>query len=148
MSDLSVIDANVVLSGLRSRNGAAHLILRGMLTGEISFAASPAVVLEYEDLLSRPGVFGEKPWITHQEIDRVLDGICLRAVPVVPWFRFRPFLEDPKDDLYIECALAAGSHTIITHDRHFRHPAVSAFGLTVLTAAEFATAHSMERGPK
>src|SRR5687768_14672847 len=128
---MNVVDANVVLSGMRSRNGASHAVLRGMLTGEIAFAASPAVVLEYEDVLNRPGVFGPNPWISRSEVDLVLDAICARALVVQPWFRFRPFLQDPGDDLYIECALAGGADTIVTHDRDFRHPAVLAFGLTV-----------------
>ena len=85
-----VVDANVVLSGLRSRNGASFAVLRGMLTGEIEFAASPAIVLEYEDVLKRPGLLGPKPWIAEHEIDVILDAICAKAVETLPWFRFRP----------------------------------------------------------
>jgi hypothetical protein len=73
--------------------------------------------------------------------------ICARAVPSLPWFRFRPFLNDPKDDLYVECALAAGARTIVTDDRHFRHPAVSAFGLTAIKVGDFVAAN-FERKPK
>lgn len=71
-----------------------------MLTGEIPFAVSPAVVLEYEDVQKRPGILGPNPLISPQEIDTILDMVCARAVPSLPWFRFRPFLNDPKDDLY------------------------------------------------
>lgn len=133
---MNVVDANVVLSGVRSRNGASHLVLRGMLTGDVPFAASPAVLMEYEDVLKRPGKLGLQPWLSREQIDRLLDALCAKANPALPWFRFRPFLNDPKDDLYIECALAAGAATIVTGDRHFRHPAMAAFGLTAQTAAE------------
>ena len=131
-----VVDANVVLRGLRSRNGASHLILRGMLSGSVTFAASPAIVLEYEDVLKREGSLGMSP-ISTGAIDRVLDTLCLQAVPALPWFRFRPFLIDPKDDIYIECALAAGAGVIVTDDRHFGHPAVKGFGLRVRKAGEY-----------
>jgi len=116
-----------------------------LLTGDFPFAASPAVIAEYEDVLKRPGQLGSTPWIAIEEIDQILDAICEKAVPSLPWFRFRPFLEDPKDDIYVECALAAGARTIVTHDKHFRHPAVSAFGLTALTAAEFVAVTTRER---
>ena len=96
-----VVDANVVLRGFRSRNGASFVILRGMLAGEIKFAASPAVIFEYEDVVKRPGLLGDNPAISPQEIDQVLDEICAKAVPSLPWFRYRPFLSDPKDDLYV-----------------------------------------------
>jgi predicted nucleic acid-binding protein len=41
-----VADANILLSALRSRRGASHVVLRGMLIGEVPFAVSPTVVLE------------------------------------------------------------------------------------------------------
>ncbi|MGU3536658.1 PIN domain-containing protein [Methylobacterium sp. A54F] len=132
-----VVDANVILSGLRSRNGAAHQVLRGRLTGQHAFAASPAVMLEYEDVLMRPGALGEQPWIEPGEVDVLLDALCARAVPARPWFRFRPFLADPKDDLYIECALAAGAGVIVTFDRHFAPHVLSPFGLEAATPGTF-----------
>lgn len=134
---MNVFDSNVILSALRSRNGASNLILREMISGTISFAVSPAVALEYEDVLKRPSVLGENPWVAHDEIDIILDTVFKRAKLVSPWFRFRPFLQDPKDDLYIECALASGARTIVTSDRHFNLPVVGAFGLSVVKAGEF-----------
>jgi predicted nucleic acid-binding protein len=56
-----VVDANVVLGAPRSRNGASHVVLRGLLTRRFPFALSPAMVLEYEDVLKRPGLLGPTP---------------------------------------------------------------------------------------
>lgn len=134
---MMVVDANVVLSAMRSSAGASHLLLREMLVGKAPFAVSPAIALEYEDVLKRDGIFGDEPWIKPDEIDTVLDALFGQAHLVSPWFRFRPFLSDPKDDIYIECALAAGATFIVTHDRHFRHPTVGAFGISALTPAGF-----------
>jgi predicted nucleic acid-binding protein len=53
-----VADANVILRGIRSRNGAAHRILRAMVSGDLELALSPVVVPEYEDVLGRPGLLG------------------------------------------------------------------------------------------
>lgn len=116
-----------------------------MLTGTVAFAASPAVVVEYEDLLKRPGVLGNDPWLDGTQIDRLLDAICAKAIPSLPWFRFRPFLNDAKDDLYVECALAAGARRIVTFDRDFRHPAVSAFGLESNTPGELVARLGLRR---
>jgi putative PIN family toxin of toxin-antitoxin system len=132
-----VVDANVVVSALRSSKGASHLLLRKMLVGGVAFALSPAIAVEYEDVLKRPGMLGDTPWISNEEIDTVLDAVISRAMLVSPRFRFRPFLDDPKDDIYIECALAAGATLIVSNDRHFRHPAVEAFGLSVMKTGEF-----------
>jgi putative PIN family toxin of toxin-antitoxin system len=132
-----VVDANVILAAFRSANGASHVLIREMIGGNIPFAVSPAVALEYEDLLKRPGILGARAWVLENEIDVVLDALFEKAVLVSPYFRFRPFLDDPKDDLYIECAFAAGADTIITNDRHFRHSSVETFGLSVNNAGNF-----------
>jgi predicted nucleic acid-binding protein len=108
-----------------------------MLPRDVPFAISPPVVLEYESVLKRLGILGEAPWIRPDQIDGILDALCARGKQVDPWFHFRPFLDDPKDDAYIDCALAAGASVILSGDRHFRHPAVAAFGLRVLSASEY-----------
>jgi predicted nucleic acid-binding protein len=79
-----VVDANVLLSALRSRNGASHVVLRGMFTGEIPFAVSATVVLEYESVLKRPGILGSAPWINPDQIDTILDAICARGALTEP----------------------------------------------------------------
>ena len=126
----------MVVSGVRSRRGAANLILVHMLNGTIPFALSPALVLEYEDVLKRPGMLGEPPSISHEQVDVVLDALCKRAVEVSPWFRFRPFLNDPRDDHVVECAMAASAQVIVSGDKVFRHEDVSAFGLTWMRAPD------------
>lgn len=134
-----VADTNVILRGIRSPKGASGFVLRSMLNGEVGFAASPAVVLEYESVLKRSGALGEPPVATEEQIDVILDVLCARAIEVRPSFRFRPFLDDPKDDIFVECALASRARLIVTDDRHFRHPAVAAFGLRAISAKEFVT---------
>ncbi|MDQ1196698.1 PIN domain-containing protein [Agrobacterium sp. SORGH_AS 787] len=133
-----VVDANVLLAALRSSRGASHWLIREMLKGGVPFAVSPAVALEYEDVLKREGILGQEPWIRPHEIDMLLDAIFSQAQLVSPWFRFRPFLPDANDDIYIECALAAGATYIVSSDRHFDHPAVKAFGISVMRAGDFA----------
>lgn len=91
-----VVDANVLLAALRSSRGASHRLLREMLMGAISFAVSPAVALEYEDVLKRPGILGDTSPISVEEIDTILDAVFSRALLVSPSFRFRPFLDDRK----------------------------------------------------
>lgn len=78
------LDANVLLAALRSSRGASHRLLREMLMGAIPFAVSPAVALEYEDVLKRPGILGDTPWISLEEIDTILDAVFSRADLVSP----------------------------------------------------------------
>lgn len=132
-----VADTNVIVRGIRSPQGASGYILKEMLRGDIPFAISPAVVLEYEDVLSRPGMLGEPPVASREEIEIIIDAICTMAFKVSSYFRFRPFLDDPKDDLFVECAFAAGARIILTDDRHFRYGALQAFGVRAISARQF-----------
>lgn len=87
-----VVNTNVVVSGLRSRKGASNALLNKMVNGSVAYALSPALILEYEDVLKRPGLLWDPPVLSTDEVDVVLDALCAMSVPVVPWFRFRPFL--------------------------------------------------------
>lgn len=42
------LDTNVIIAGLYSRNGASYQLLKMAIAGELDFALSPLLVLEYE----------------------------------------------------------------------------------------------------
>jgi putative PIN family toxin of toxin-antitoxin system len=140
-----VCDTNIIVRAARSLTSASGFILQGMLRGTIPFAVSPPLIFEYEDVLKRAEVLAGHYSI--EQIDVILDAVCSKATITQPWFGFRPFLDDPDDDMVIECALAAGATTIVTYDRHFNNPAVSAFGLNVSTATEYVH-NLLQRNPR
>jgi predicted nucleic acid-binding protein len=112
-----VLDTNILLAGLRSSSGASHLLLR--LLGGAGWRAhvSPALALEYEQVLKRNCTAIE---MTEQEVDQFLDDFFHKAALQPVFFRWRPTLSDPKDELILELAVAAGCQYIVTHYvRHF-----------------------------
>jgi predicted nucleic acid-binding protein len=65
----------------------------------------------------------------------LLDYLCFvgRRQPI--FFRWRPTLIDPNDDMVLELAVAAGCDAIVTYNRrHFR--GVRSFGIRLLSPAE------------
>lgn len=142
--DLIVADTNVIVRGMRSSVSASGLILRGMVDGSIPFAITPAVFAEYEEVLKRDDAWsGRKP--SDELIEGLLNVLAANGHETLPWFRFRPFLADPDDDIFIECALTSGARLVVTDDRHFRHPAVVGFGLTALSPGDFVAHLRSER---
>jgi predicted nucleic acid-binding protein len=132
-----VADTNVLISALRAPSGASGFVLKEMLRGHLEFGLSPALLLEYEDVLKRKGVLGDPPRITTDEVDIVLDALARCARPARSYFRFRPVLDDPKDDLLIECALATKTPVILTRDRHFSPQLLKPFRLVAMTPKAF-----------
>lgn len=109
----AILDTSVLVSGLRSKQGASFQILQAIRRGEIRIAISVALVLEFEAVLLRPGLV---PHYTAAEIATIVDAICLMGTHQPIFFAWRPFLADPNDDLLLELAVAASAPYIITHN--------------------------------
>jgi putative PIN family toxin of toxin-antitoxin system len=109
-----VLDTNIIVAALFSRNGASHALLVRALEGRLAFAISVALALEYEDVLLRATTLG-RSWANEKEILIVLDGLLSQA-KLVSRIRFhqRPLLLDPGDEMIVECAVQAGAETIVT----------------------------------
>jgi putative PIN family toxin of toxin-antitoxin system len=129
-----VVDTNVLVSALRSRDGASFLLMS--LLGEnedFDIYISVALILEYEDAAKRlPG----KVEITEDVIDDVIDYICATGKEQQVFFLWRPFLKDPGDDMVLELAVAAGCNFIITHNKKdFKN--IEDFGIQAISPVEF-----------
>lgn len=128
-----VVDTNVVVAGLRSRRGASFRLLQEIGRRRFEIALSVPLVLEYEDVLLRPG---SVEGLSVAAVDAVLDYFCRMAHQQQIFFLWRPLLPDSKDDLLLELAVAAGCEAIVTHNtRDF--VGAERFGVSVTAPAAF-----------
>lgn len=129
----TVIDTNVIVAALRSRNGASHRLL-GLLSDEVyTPCISIPLFIEYESVLKRPGLIDH---LSHNEIDDVLNYLLSKSSLRKIYYLWRPFLKDPKDDLILEVAVESDSDYILTFNtKDFR--GVDKFDIEVLTPLEF-----------
>jgi predicted nucleic acid-binding protein len=113
-----VLDTNVLVAGLRSRQGASFRLLNEVGRGKFEIALSVPLVLEYEDALLR---HASATALSRRDVDVILDYFCSVAHLQTIFFLWRPLLPDPKDDLVLELAVAAGCRTVVTYNvRDFR----------------------------
>ncbi len=128
-----VIDTNVMVSGLYSRRGYAYQLLQLVGAGRFDICLSVALMLEYEDVLTRN--LG-RLHITPQAVEDVLDYHANVAHQPRLFFLWRPYLSDPKDDMVLELAVNGGCDSIVTFNkRHFR--GCEDFGVQVVEPGEF-----------
>ena len=127
-----VIDTNVVVSAIRSRRGASFRLLSDVGRGRFDVVISVPLVLEYESAL-----YERKPDnVSDDDVETVLDYLCAAAHRQQIFYRWRPGLRDPKDDMVLEVAVAGRCRTIVTYN--VRDLAgVQQFGIRAVTPFQF-----------
>lgn len=128
-----VLDTNVLISALRSRNGASFEVLSRVGRGQFDIVLSVPLVLEYEEVAKR---LARSLGLKNAVVDDILDYLCQVGILRGIFFLWRPFLKDPLDDMVLEAAVEGECDFIVTHNvKDFG--GVEKFGLEVLRPGEF-----------
>lgn len=106
-----------VRPGIGQRPGPAFACLQLVREGRVELCVSPAILAEIGDVLARPKLRKKLPSLTPGRVAAFLDDVSSIAlfIPDVP-ARFR-YERDPKDEPYVNLALAAGARYLASRDR-------------------------------
>jgi putative PIN family toxin of toxin-antitoxin system len=128
-----VIDTNVLVSALRSRNGYSFKLLSIIDDERFKVFISVPIILEYEDAFKREktNIKLRKP-----DIDNILDFICLIAEQRKIFYLWRPYLKDPGDDMLLELAVESECDYIVTFNKK-DFDGIEKFGIRTITPKEF-----------
>lgn len=110
-----LIDTCVLVSALRSKNGASHLVLQRVVDGQLPIVMHYKLLMEYWDVLTRPGMQAGLVH-TENELERILAALVAIAEDVTVRYLWRPNLRDEQDNFILEVAIAAQPCTIVTHN--------------------------------
>ena len=129
----SVLDTNVLLSALRSKNGASHEILSRLVIRQFELIIGNTVLAEYDEVLKREcPAFG----VTVATVDRFLDALCAASTYFRTSSFWKPALPDPDDEAFAQLALEAKVGYLVTcNRRHF--PSERLPALQIVTPKEF-----------
>ena len=133
MKNKIIIDSNVILSGLKSKNGYSFKLLKQIPNNKFKVAISVPLILEYESLLmSNIKTLG----LNKKDINDFINYICKISEHTKIYYLWRPFLKDPYDDHLLEVAAASSSKYIITFNiKNFIN--IEQFGIKVLKPKDF-----------
>lgn len=131
---LAVIDTGVLVSGLIRRQGTPGDVLRLLRDGRFRLIDTTETLVEVIDVLGRPP-FRLKYHIEPDDITALVNLVRLRGDLVVPTQHITA-CRDPKDDKFIEAALAGQADCVVSGDADLL--ALSPFrGIPILCPAEF-----------
>jgi predicted nucleic acid-binding protein len=129
-----ILDADAVVAAMRSPSGASAELLRQIDGGAAVMLLTVALALEYESICMlaehrlAAGLSGAEAGI-------YVDGLIAMAEPVKAFFRWRPQLRDPGDELVLEAAVNGQADAIVTfNESHLRE--ARNFGVEVIRPAE------------
>lgn len=109
-----VLDTNIVVSAVLTRDGLESRILRLALNGELRLYTSLPILEEYVEVLARP-----KFHLSADGRQRIVEGLKNAAIVVTPRRRLMA-CSDPGDNMFLECAEMARADYLITGNlRHF-----------------------------
>jgi putative PIN family toxin of toxin-antitoxin system len=130
-----VLDSSVIVSAFRSRHGASFSVL-GLIADSILVPlATPALFLEYEEVLKRPAQ-REVSGLSLQQIDFALSALAAAVEPVEVRFSWRPQLADANDEMVFEAAVNGRADVLVTHNLVDFAKAAPRFGLVLLPPGE------------
>lgn len=115
-----VLDTNVVVAGLRSRNGTSAVLLALVAEGRVGLVLSAALLDEYEDVLQWPE-HGRVHGLGNDDLMRFLRGLADAANFVPPRLERRLVLvRDPDDAAVAEAAIDGDADRLVTHNLPLR----------------------------
>ena len=108
-----VLDTNVLLQGLKNKNGASGFILENIRSYHLELMISIPVFSEYQDVLLRKSSL-KFLGASKLDIEKILDFIAFIASPAEINFLMRPNLKDESDNMFVDLAFASRANFLIT----------------------------------
>jgi len=124
-----VIDTNVMVSGVLG--GSVGAVLDHWRLGRFTLVVTDAIVGEYLEVLRRPK-FALPPDV----VDTIIGYVFHKAEFVYPSERVAVITADPKDNQFLEAAVAGNADSIVSGDQHLL--SLGSFrGTPIITARGF-----------
>lgn len=124
------LDTNSLLPLFGSRSHFAD-IKNALLTGGLELVVSTAILLEYEEVITR--LSGRERWNQIAVLFEYLEALHGTFHRTDSTFQFRVITADPDDNKFVDCAIAAQADFIVTDDRHFSLLETSGYAPKVVT---------------
>ena len=108
-----VVDTNVLLNAILPTSGN-YWLFDGIINGTFTLCVSNEILTEYSEIFAR--FYGSS--VAENFLTALTYSPFVERINV--YFHWLAIEADPDDDKFVDCALAANAHCILTNDRHFK----------------------------
>jgi putative PIN family toxin of toxin-antitoxin system len=108
-----VLDTNVLLVSISPRS-EFRWIFDAFLAEKFNLCVTTEILAEYEEIIARE---------SNVELANLALQIIENAVNtsfITRYFKWNLIQVDPDDNKFVDCAIAANAHFIVTEDKHFQ----------------------------
>ncbi len=130
-----VLDTNVLRAALWSSKGASFRLVSLLPIPNVTVLLSVPLYFEYQEVLT--GAENLPPDVSVARMQGFLRRFAARAEPREIYFLWRPWLRDGDDDMVLELAVSGAATHLVTFNTRDFEGVESAFGIRVVTPAQF-----------
>jgi putative PIN family toxin of toxin-antitoxin system len=112
-----VFDCMVYLQAAARSTGLSAACLQAVREGRLELVISPETVAEVRDVLTRPRTLRKFPALTVEAVEMFVQDVESRAVTLAEVRRVFSLDRDPKNEPYINLAIASGAAYLATWDQ-------------------------------
>ena len=107
-----VLDTNCLIQSVSPRS-RYHAVWQSLVDGRNTLCVSNEIITEYLEILQR--------FVGYDTAEAVIKTIInSRFVEfITPYYNFELITQDPDDNKFVDCAIAANARYVVTNDHHF-----------------------------
>jgi putative PIN family toxin of toxin-antitoxin system len=107
-----VLDTNVLLVSISSQS-SYHWLFQKLLLGAFDMCLTHDILIEYEEVISQKW----NPEIAKNVLRTLL--LLPHVHQVITYYHWNLIYDDADDNKFVDCAVSANAHYLVTHDKHF-----------------------------
>ncbi len=100
-----------------SAGGPAYAVLLACAESQARLVYTRSILNEFRDVLGRPRLRARNPALTDAAVDGILDLIAQAGTGVEEPPKVYPLSRDPKDEVYLNLAIAIEADYLVSRDR-------------------------------
>jgi putative PIN family toxin of toxin-antitoxin system len=112
----AVFDCVILLQAAGRPSGPAAACLQAVRDGRLELVISPDILAEVRDVLTRPKTLRKFPALTPEAVDAFLADLASHATTLASVPKVFSLPRDPKDEPYIDLAVAAQARYLVSRD--------------------------------